>query len=430
MREGSKRHSARFTARLAAPAALLVLLILPGALMGISACSRTARSAGEVVRTTVGDTLVVKNIPPEGPAPVAFHLEQNLVIGTLGEDADDPYALTHISDLAVDPGGRILVGSTQDAEVRIFDSGGIFVTRFGRAGQGPGEFGSSNGLMLTMSILPLEDGRIAVVDPPGEIEVFDSYGAFQEQVNLRHLDLREHSDGRVASPLAWLSATGSLVIPWTSSHIEEGRADRRLLLADSSPAPVRWLPPVREPIGFFSTPTGGVGLPFGASLYFASTGDRFVLWGASDAYTMTRHDIAADRWLRFTLVREPVPVSAGEMHDAVEAVLGRMPQRIRDRLGGVLKSAQKPDHRPFFRSLMGDDRGRVWVWRYGPSLAGLQTYDVFDSDGVWLGAVESEEGLAFVRGNHVYCRSQQDPDGFPIVIRYRLVRGPVDPDGA
>jgi hypothetical protein len=98
-----------------------------------------------------------------------------------------------------------------------------------------------------------------------------------------------------------------------------------------------------------------------------------------------------------------------------------------------------PDHKPVYRALLSDADGRVWVQRYvtADSLPGAErtagdrrprrvwrvpsTFDVFDTDGRWLGTVTLPRNTRFAdaRGRKVWVIGSGD-DGEDIVGRYRI----------
>ena len=54
-------------------------------------------------------------------------------------EGDEPYLFTRVESIVEDRTGRILVADMQSHEVRVFDSQGRFLFRFGGEGEGPGE---------------------------------------------------------------------------------------------------------------------------------------------------------------------------------------------------------------------------------------------------------------------------------------------------
>ncbi len=74
---------------------------------------------------------------PEADVPT-FEGTVDLEIGEV--EGDDAYLFSRISSVAADPAGRILVVDRGASDVRVFDSAGAFLFRFGGEGDGPNEF--------------------------------------------------------------------------------------------------------------------------------------------------------------------------------------------------------------------------------------------------------------------------------------------------
>lgn len=73
---------------------------------------------------------------PAGDVPT-FHGTIDLEFGEI--EGEDPYLFTRIESMVEDPSGRLIIADLQSHEVRVFDSEGDFLFRFGGEGEGPGE---------------------------------------------------------------------------------------------------------------------------------------------------------------------------------------------------------------------------------------------------------------------------------------------------
>jgi hypothetical protein len=95
--------------------------------------------------------LVAQNEPP-------FAARGFRQVMSIGEAPSTPdYAFARVGDLAVSPAGHIYVLDVRDAQVKIFDNAGKFVSKFGRKGGGQGDF------MFPVSI-GIEDSSVVVRD--------------------------------------------------------------------------------------------------------------------------------------------------------------------------------------------------------------------------------------------------------------------------
>lgn len=66
-----------------------------------------------------------------------FHGTIDLEFGEI--EGEDPYLFTRIESMVEDTRGRLIVADLQSHEIRVFDSEGDFLFRFGGQGEGPGE---------------------------------------------------------------------------------------------------------------------------------------------------------------------------------------------------------------------------------------------------------------------------------------------------
>lgn len=110
---------------------------------------------------------------PEGDRLISdapdLTLVEDLRIGSF----DDPVAgFSRIGDVDVDRDGYIFVAEAQDAEIRVYDPEGRAVRRFGRRGEGPGEFermGSMGVTGDTVWVIEGIAGRVTLFDREGRV---------------------------------------------------------------------------------------------------------------------------------------------------------------------------------------------------------------------------------------------------------------------
>ena len=74
--------------------------------------------------------------------------------------------------------GRWYLVDRPPTEVKVFDGAGAFLHRFGRSGEGPGEFS------LIRYVLPIGEGVVAVLDDPSGLKFFDSAGNLLREARL------------------------------------------------------------------------------------------------------------------------------------------------------------------------------------------------------------------------------------------------------
>ncbi len=97
---------------------------------------------------------------------------------------EDPgFIMNVISAIDVCENGDVYVTDSSEKNVKVFSNSGELLLTFGKAGQGPGEFRSLNGI----AILP--DNRVLVIDhriayPMNRFNFFDTHGHFIDGFNF------------------------------------------------------------------------------------------------------------------------------------------------------------------------------------------------------------------------------------------------------
>jgi len=182
-------------------------------------------SVGVVLLTLTGTSL----FPGDGAdfCPVSDTVAVAERVLLLGDDDQDPAGLfVQISGIAVDSGGRFAVLDRSLRNVRLFSGDGELLERFGRTGQGPGEFRDPVGVAFG------RDGTLSVLDPGNDrITVFGVDGALRQTVPLRSDETEERIVG-------WQQIEPGTVLERVWSSELEGASDRlriRLLPEDTVP---------------------------------------------------------------------------------------------------------------------------------------------------------------------------------------------------
>lgn len=400
------------------------ILLLVCTVAGCGSDSREdVRAPLQTERSERGDTTVVRTVHGSVWGD-SMSLVADLSIGEL--DGDDPYILGSIRGIEVDSEGRIFVVDRQAREVRVFSADGEHLRTIGRAGDGPGEFRTPDHVRLT------RDGRIVVRDAPARFSVFSRDGEYLDGWLLRagfstsapfYLDAHD----RVLNP----SLSGRLV--WYDLDGTSG---------DTVPVPTLGYesPRLRVEAG------GGVAsysIPFTPSESWAMTREGSILFGMNERYVLERTDTDGTV-LRIEREVEPVPVSTDEALWARERLLQAIRSNAPD---WRWEGPEIPAHKPAYGSVIPGMDGTIWVMRrtpgieeanpdYDPRQQGSGSArmwreeviaDVFDAEGLYLGPVRFPAELTFLAQPIVSADfvigAVTHSDGYPQVIRYRLVPG-------
>jgi hypothetical protein len=119
---------------------------------------------------------LVHNLKPKNEAPAAG-LEFSQQIGEL-DTKDENYLFAFPMSVAEDGQGDIFILDTKDGCVKKFSAAGQYLTRFGRNGQGPGEFQ----FPMTIDVSPQD--QLFVSTMSSHFHLFDLTGRFIDRLEL------------------------------------------------------------------------------------------------------------------------------------------------------------------------------------------------------------------------------------------------------
>lgn len=393
-----------------------------GSLMVAVACSAPHDDAPAVIRDSAGVRIVASSRSVWTGATGRWSVDTVPFLSIGSSDGEEIYQFHRIGGAEKMGDGRILVGNAGTGEVRIFDSTGRFIRRFGRQGAGPGEFDQFSSLELWAG-----PGGIVLVEDGGNlrVNVYDSGGAFRHAIRL------------VPPPPA-------------------GRASAHGVFADGSLLGM-------APFGALQAPPGALVQPTISYDRYDTTGAVLNRVAAVPSRPRIVHEYGAITHYPFVpLSAEPL-VAAGLDHVAL--VRGAAPEVELRALDGRLRSifrwrpkisrvtdiwerfrtadlasnpdtAQRrtyehfyamalplPEFTPAARSLLIDSEGNLWFDRYRLPWDVYPTWDVLTPDGTWLGAVELPIGLRpFEIGPDYVLGRWRDSLGVEYLRMHRLRR--------
>ncbi|MCI0434165.1 MAG: 6-bladed beta-propeller [Gemmatimonadetes bacterium] len=331
-------------------------------------------------------------------------------------DAGDAATFGGIADVAVGTDRRVYVLDGQAREVRVFSVGGEFLFRFGRSGQGPGEFTAADALAIG------PNDEVLVRDPRlFRITVFDADGAYLRSARLerpypqfgtgetfwvdREGGIRDRLSLtlRVESPdsVALIRYTRDLEVVDTLI-VYEARRSFVDVIADG-------------------VPRGGIPLPFDAAPTLAAGADGSIARATGETYRFEVLD-PDGRITRIVTRDAPmVPVTSAERDAALEAMRESASQ-LAD--GGTLsESFSFPESKPAITHILPDAQGYWWVGanRTARRLATPDTFDIFDAAGRFLGPI-AVGFRVFEIGTDWIAGVEQDELGVDYVIVAPLIR--------
>jgi hypothetical protein len=287
----------------------------------------------------------------------AWMLTDAVTIGSQNDSGNAVFG--KVVDVALDQRGRVYILDGMAAAIKVFAPNGSYIRTIGRAGHGPGEFAVAPGMRFD----PRD--RLWVLDQGNQrYSVFDTSGVL----------LREFPRHMVDRILEWrntaFSPTGDLfdLVMWPTTGGWEPRSARYDTLTgefvDTSP-----LPKLPE------------GTPFGWGRTVATPLGWWV--GAATDYRLGQLTRAGDTLRVVEREYEPVELSTAQ-RDSIRDALRPLRQRARN-----AASLPIPEHQRIFDGFVVDNHGYVWVQRSRTPDERATSFDVFDPEGRYLGAVRA-----------------------------------------
>jgi hypothetical protein len=319
--------------------------------------------------------------------------------------------------------GRIVIANGGTHELRFYDEQGTFLSAVGREGEGPGEFRAMSRLdVMSADTLVVFDGtlrRMSVFAPNGEFVRSFPLPAIDERVFPR--------------PRGGLFADGS-VLAYTERGVEGAPGSGAVIREPglffrldphTGTAEVIGEFPIR---GFYFHPrAGNVLIPFEPHPWPIAAGDVFH-YGKAVApeigvYTMAGELRRIIRWRQ-----ESTPVDPADVESFLEQQLARIEsEQARAAMSVELREAYAlmPVHRsrPAYSDLRVDADGQLWVAQYEPPGREPQRWLIFDSEGRFLGPVDSPAGVTIYQiGRGFLLGRSVDELGVERVDLYDLIR--------
>ena len=333
-----------------------------------------------------------------------------------GIEGDDAYVFGDIAGLGVARDGRIYVADGQAKEVRVFSPDGAFLTRFGRSGEGPGEFRAIDALVVA------RDGTVIVRDPQGfRITRFEPDGTYRSSFRLQRpfmqfagtTTMTVTDDGRLFDQLQFNIGTDSGDSLGVIVYAADGAPTDSLVLMVDERKPVVITRDGRAVMG--------LSVPFSPRPVTAVARDGTIAWGNGAVYSFHVADALGDTLRTIARTAEPEAVSATERDSAVAAM-----RKIAEENAGVkqLPDFDFPTRKPAYSHIVADASGNWWVgsgaaWGSAPEHA---RYDVFEAGGRYLGAVDVPSLRILQIGDDFIAGVRTDSLGVPYAAVLPLIK--------
>ena len=315
---------------------------------------------------------IVENASPEEGSRLHWVIgpEPDVTIGDI--DGEDPYLFRYAWDATKLSDGRIVVADRSTSELRVFDAAGVYLTKWGGQGEGPGEFPwASLGDVETWP----GDSIVAWYADAQTISVFDSAGNFGRSFNRAGAGQRPgevtrpelvRRDGSILATLARGENAGT-----TEVRILNGEGGLHMSLGDHRS---------RRALYF----SRELKLGLWGDLAVVAPSDRYELMAYADDGTLVRI-VRREHVPRVPRAEDILvnPRLRDELRIPMEAEMLRVPQ------------SKLEEAFPAFAEIMSDKAGYLWVREFEPpkEAGPAPVWTVFSPEGRVLGFVETPPGL-------------------------------------
>ena len=336
--------------------------------------------------------------------------------------AEGPGQLVEPGSIGVDDAGRVYVADRKPMMVKVFDSTGAFVRAIGREGAGPGEF--------RVAFIAVRGSNLVVHDPmSSRTSVFDTSGAYLRSWKSSCCYWDEifiDNTERIYVPTA---------IPRDSAGASPGRAFTRYRM--SGEVVDTLFVPTREAETkewrFVSLGTGkersmmSTSVPFTPTVVHAFHPEGGVITGWTAEYRIVRSPAGRDttRIMTRAWTADPIPESLrqAQVDEMIKNAKGMVGEEV---ARGVVKLSDVPTVAPAFVGLKVDPSGMIWARHLIGSDSTKTRFDVFGTDGAWLGQLTTPIGLPEY-GGMTFTRdgllaAVEGDDGLPTIVRLRFTR--------
>lgn len=391
------RHRLLYLRRRIIPIIILLLALL-----------LSAQSSGNhrVVRQELdGIPFVRTEGGPKYDGPL-FKVTHDLVLG-IDEGEPEWQQFVQSPKFLVAPDGKMVLADFRRAEIFIVDKEGNLLVRTGREGAGPGEFKSM------MRILWAEFGKEFWIQDNDLLRItrFSMEGELLGTINYGSQLPNGHSLQSLGE--------GTFICSLESRNDRERRSE--WWFVDNRLNRINTFPQLLDPSATWEGSAAAI-LPYASVTHIKSSLFNQYLLVNPHIGRLTIFTADSKPLIHIEREWDNIPITTSEKR--------QIRTLWRDEWGGHwLEYWDKipiPDHRPPFALAQIDDMGHIWVEHFaGPYSqfivrAEFYTFDVFDSDGTWLGSQVFPYNRLLIQGGYAY-RTYLSEYGAPRFERIKLM---------
>jgi hypothetical protein len=359
---------------------ILVIFLL---VLAFTTASAQVKWKGTVAKE--GDVTEVRN--PKEPlhkTPI-LELKEDLSLG--GPRAQADYAFGSIDSVVVDEQGSIYILDGKNYRVQAFDATGKFLRTIGRKGQGPGDLDSPHYLSLNRT-----SDELLVLHGSRRLSFFRTEGTFIRQLNINN-SIRAQFDSR--GQIYLIEQARSKDGEWSFDVKKLSMFGTNLGVLASVPGQ-----------GY----TGRINPFFAVSTFQVDRLDNLV-YGDSRTYEILFFDPPEGKlFKKVTRDYAAIPVSDEDRAKELEEI----PPEAR-----AYSTLVFPKYHPVYSGFFLSDLGHIFVRTNEKTKDGQFIYDIFDSEGRFIGRMPLKpSGVTILKGKY-YAR-EEDEDGFQYIKRYTV----------
>lgn len=330
-------------------------------------------------------------VPAYGQVTLEF--DQELVI--IDSDSSSNAMLNFIRDFKLDSKGNIYLLDQKHPGILLFDSKGTFQREQGKMGQGPGDFLKPSRLYIDRRnfkyVFDENNYNVTGLAPGGKVILFTRFKSPPAS------DIFVTSGGDVYAFHRDLDQTGLV---------------RRLAAINKKGEQVKTIAEFKDS-GYMVKKDKGGGAVMGGMIHeYTPDAYLYPLDGGSFVYGYNLennfhiYNTADEKDIVIVLPGSKIEIT-GKEEKYFEETCGQW--------------AMLPTHRPFFKRLLCDEKGRTYVIRTRPVLSEEKSIeiDVFTKEGKYLYRMISPVVFSFTRDGFVYSVGK-DKSGDAILNRYRI----------
>ncbi len=328
---------------------------------------------------------------------IVYDLEEVCILGT-EKNEHDIFAL--IWDVQVDAQGNVYISDIKDKRIKKFSSKGEYLYDIGRIGQGPGEFQGARNIFVDD-----QSGDIYLADFM-KVHRYNREGQYQDSVAMKRFFRRFFVDAEKSfwAMAAYFDETGKGDAFEKISP--QGELLRRIIKI--SPQDTYSTKPVGEgEVVVTMGPKHG----FEYELIISRIDNRTCLWALSSKYELNVVDTKGDLLLKIRKQEAPQKFSRREKNK----ILSRFNIKIR-------KKVKLPKFKPFFKKIISDSDGRIYIQRTRSPLSENEeyVYDIFSKEGHYLYQSRYAKDPVVIKNGFFYTVVKDPETAIQFVKLYKI----------